>query len=128
MTEADERHLRRAIELAGAARGAGDMPYGSLLVGPTGDVLAEDRNTVVTEQDITAHPELKLARWAGRQLDANAARQTTMYTSCQPCPMCAYVIGVPNGGSVMRCSHTTAPVFLSKARMKNSVCDSDRSG
>jgi hypothetical protein len=31
MTEADERHLRRAIELAGAARGAGDMPYGSLL-------------------------------------------------------------------------------------------------
>jgi tRNA(Arg) A34 adenosine deaminase TadA len=59
MTEADERHLRRAVELAAAARVAGDMPYGSLLVGPTGDVLAEDRNTVVTEQDITAHPELK---------------------------------------------------------------------
>jgi tRNA(Arg) A34 adenosine deaminase TadA len=33
MTEADERHLRRAIELAAAARAAGDMPYGSLLVG-----------------------------------------------------------------------------------------------
>ena len=92
MTEADERHVRRAVELAGAARAAGDMPYGSLLVGPTGDVLAEDRNTVVTEQDITAHPELKLARWAGRQLDANAARQTTMYTSCQPCPMCTGAI------------------------------------
>ena len=71
MTEADERHLRRAVELAAAARAAGDMPYGSLLVGPTGDVLAEDRNTVVTEQDITAHPELKLARWAARHLDAN---------------------------------------------------------
>jgi tRNA(Arg) A34 adenosine deaminase TadA len=92
MTEADERHLRRAIELAAAARGAGDMPFGSLLVGATGEVLAEGRNTVVTEQDITAHPELKLARWAARQLDANAARQTTMYTSCQPCPMCTGAI------------------------------------
>jgi tRNA(Arg) A34 adenosine deaminase TadA len=88
MTEADERQLRRAIELAAAARTAGDMPFGSLLVGPSGEVLAEDRNTVVTEQDITAHPELKLARWAARHLDRDVARQTTMYTSCQPCPMC----------------------------------------
>ena len=100
MTEADERHLRRAVELAAAARAAGDMPYGSLLVGPTGDVLAEDRNTVVTEQDITAHPELKLARWAARHLDANAAWQTTMYTSCEPCPMCAGAIARSGLGRV----------------------------
>jgi tRNA(Arg) A34 adenosine deaminase TadA len=92
MTEADERHLRRAIELAAAARGAGDMPYGSLLVGPAGNVLAEERNTVVTKRDITAHPELKLARWAARQLDPDVARQTTMYTSCQPCHMCTGAI------------------------------------
>jgi tRNA(Arg) A34 adenosine deaminase TadA len=43
MTKADERHLRRAIELAAAARDAGDMPYGSLLAGPAGEVLAEER-------------------------------------------------------------------------------------
>ena len=92
MTEADEGHLRRAIELAAEARAAGDMPYGSLLVGPAGEVLVEDRNTVLTERDITAHPELKLARWAARQLDADVARKTTMYTSCQPCPMCAGAI------------------------------------
>jgi tRNA(Arg) A34 adenosine deaminase TadA len=100
MTEADERHLRRAIELAAAARAAGDMPYGSLLVGPTGDVLAEDRNTVVTERDITAHPELKMARWAARQLDAEVARQTTMYTSCEPCPMCTGAIARSGLGRV----------------------------
>ena len=92
MTEADERHLRRAIALASAARAAGDMPYGSLLVGAAGDVLAEARNTAVTERDITAHPELKLARWAARHLDPEIARQTTMYTSCQPCPMCTGAI------------------------------------
>ncbi len=100
MTEADERHLRRAVELAAAARAAGDMPYGSLLVGPTGDVLAEDRNTVISEQDITAHPELKLALWAARNLDADTARQTTMYTSCQPCPMCTGAISRSGLGRV----------------------------
>jgi tRNA(Arg) A34 adenosine deaminase TadA len=101
MTEADERHLRRAIELAAEARAAGDMPYGSLLVGPAGDVLAEDCNTAVTEHDITAHPELKLARWAARELGADVARQTTMYTSCQPCPMCTGAIARSGLGRVV---------------------------
>jgi tRNA(Arg) A34 adenosine deaminase TadA len=101
MTEADEGHLRRAIELAAAARAAGDMPYGSLLVGPAGDVLAEARNTVLTERDISAHPELKMARWAARELDADAARETTMYTSCQPCPMCAGAIARSGLGRVV---------------------------
>jgi tRNA(Arg) A34 adenosine deaminase TadA len=101
MTEADEGHLRRAVELAAAARAAGDMPFGSLLVGPTGDVLAEDRNTVLTDRDISAHPELKLARWAARQLEADVARHTTMYTSCQPCPMCAGAISRSGLGRVV---------------------------
>jgi tRNA(Arg) A34 adenosine deaminase TadA len=100
MTEADERHLRRAVELAAVARTAGDMPYGALLVGPMGDVLAEERNTVVTERDITAHPELKLARWAARELDPGVARETTMYTSCQPCPMCTGAIARSGLGRV----------------------------
>jgi tRNA(Arg) A34 adenosine deaminase TadA len=101
MTQADERHLRRAIELAAAARAAGDMPYGSLLAGPGGEVLAEDRNTVLTEDDITAHPELKLARWAARELDGDVARGTTMYTSCQPCPMCTGAIARSGLGRVV---------------------------
>jgi tRNA(Arg) A34 adenosine deaminase TadA len=101
MKDTDERHLRRAIELAAEARAAGDMPYGSLLVGPAGDVLAEDRNTVVTERDITAHPELKLARWAARELEADVARRTTMYTSCQPCPMCTGAIARSGLGRVV---------------------------
>ena len=101
MTETDERNLRRAIELAAEARAAGDMPFGSLLVGPGGDVLAEDRNTVLTERDITAHPELKMARWAARQLEPETARQTTMYTSCQPCPMCTGAIARSGLGRVV---------------------------
>ena len=101
MNETDERHLRRAIALASEARASGVMPYGSLLVGPTGDVLAEDRNTVLTDRDISAHPELKLARWAARVLDAGIAAQTTMYTSCQPCPMCTGAIARSGLGRVV---------------------------
>jgi tRNA(Arg) A34 adenosine deaminase TadA len=101
MNERDERYLRRAIELANAARAAGDQPYGSVLVGPGGTILAEDRNTVVTERDVTAHPELKLARWAGRELDEEVARATTLFTSCEPCTMCANAIARSKLGRVV---------------------------
>ena len=101
MDETDERHLRRAIALASEARAGGEMPYGSLLVGPSGDVLAEDHNTVLSERDISAHPELKLARWAARELDAGVAGRTTMYTSCQPCPMCTGAIARSGLGRVV---------------------------
>jgi tRNA(Arg) A34 adenosine deaminase TadA len=97
----DARHLRRAIELAHAAREAGDMPFGSILVGPDGNVVAEDRNTVLSERDISAHPELKLARWAARELAPEVARETTMYTSCEPCPMCRGAISRSGLGRVV---------------------------
>ncbi|WEH39602.1 nucleoside deaminase [Streptomyces sp. AM 2-1-1] len=88
ITPADEILLRRAIGLAARAVALGDAPYGSLLADEDGTVLAEAHNTVRRDDDIAAHPELKLARWAARELDADRAARTTMYTSCQPCQMC----------------------------------------
>jgi tRNA(Arg) A34 adenosine deaminase TadA len=101
MNETDQSHLRRAIELAQQARDSGEQPFGSLLVGPDGGVLREDHNTVLSARDVTAHPELKLARWAARERDAETARRTTMYTSCQPCGMCANVIARAGLGRVV---------------------------
>jgi tRNA(Arg) A34 adenosine deaminase TadA len=101
MIETDERRLRRAIELAAEARAAGDMPFGSLLVGPDGEVLVEERNTVVTGNDITAHPELKAALWASVNLDRAIAARTTMYTSTEPCPMCKGAIARSGLGRVV---------------------------
>lgn len=92
MTPEAEAFLRRAIELAAEARESGNPPFGSLLVGPDGAVIAEERNSSITDSDISAHPELKLAKWAARTLDAGTAAGTTMYTSCQPCGMCAGAI------------------------------------
>ncbi|MGW0882542.1 nucleoside deaminase [Streptomyces sp. NPDC002671] len=89
ITTADEMLLRRAIGIAAAAVAQGDAPYGSLLVGPDGAILAEAHNTVRRDNDISAHPELKLARWAARELAPATAVRTTLYTSCQPCGMCS---------------------------------------
>ena len=101
MTPDDEVFLRRAIQLASDSRAGGDAPFGSLLVGPDGAVLVEEHNTVRSDDDITAHPELKLARWAARELDATSAGGTTMYTSCQPCGMCAAAIDRAGLGRVV---------------------------
>lgn len=88
----EESLLRRAIELAAKSRADGNPPFGSLLAAADGTVLAEDHNTSLTDSDITAHPELKLARWAARELDPATAAATTMFTSCQPCGMCTGAI------------------------------------
>jgi len=88
ITPADETLLRRAIAIAAHAVTLGDAPYGSLLADADGAILVEAHNTVRRDNDISAHPELKLARWAARELTAEQAARTTMYTSCQPCGMC----------------------------------------
>lgn len=93
-------HLRRAIALAAEALESGNPPFGSLLAGPDG-VLVEERNTTRTDNDISAHPELKVARWAAANLDAAAAAKTTMYTSCEPCGMCAGALARSGIGQVV---------------------------
>lgn len=88
----DEELLRLAIEQAAAARKSGNDPFGSILVGPNGEVLVEGHNTVRTGNDISGHPEFKLARWAAANLAPELVAATTMYTSCQPCQMCTGAI------------------------------------
>ncbi|MEU0089872.1 nucleoside deaminase [Kribbella sp. NPDC006257] len=92
MSTAEEDFLRRAIALAAAARESGNPPFGSILVGADGSIAAEEGNTSITDNDISAHPELKLAKWAARELTPEDAAKTTMYTSCQPCGMCTGAI------------------------------------
>ena len=101
MTPDAEGFLRRAIALAAAAREAGNPPFGSLLVGPNGTVFAEQQNTTITDGDISYHPELKLAVWAARELSPEVAAGTTMYTSCQPCPMCTGALARSGLGKVV---------------------------
>lgn len=81
-------HMNRAIELAREAVARGDRPFGTVLVRDN-EIIMEDSNRVNTEDDIRRHPELHLAHRAVRELDADARAETVMYTSTEPCPMCA---------------------------------------
>ena len=89
MTPEDINHLRRCVELAEIAVNRGDDPFGSVLVVSDGSVAAERSNLVTTNRDVTAHPELMLAGWAGANLTPAKRAGATMYTSGEHCPMCA---------------------------------------
>lgn len=87
-TEAEALFLRRCVDLAAEALDDGDEPFGSLLVGPDGVVLFEDRNRV-KDGDATRHPEFEIARWAAEHLTPAERAACVVYTSGEHCPMCA---------------------------------------
>ena len=99
-TEAEHRHLLRCIELAQQALEAGDEPFGSVLVGANGSVLAEDRNRT-RSGDATRHPEFELARWAAMHLTPQERAAATVFTSGEHCPMCAAAHGWAGLGRIV---------------------------
>lgn len=104
LNEIDLEHLRRCVELAEEALEAGDEPFGSVLVGGDGTVLAEERNRINTASDPTQHPEFMLARWAARNLTPEQRASATVYTSGEHCPMCAAAHGWVGLGRIVYAS------------------------
>ena len=104
ITEVDLNHLRRCVELAREAVDAGDEPFGSVLVGEDGRVLAEDRNRINSTGDGTRHPEFTLARWAAKNLPLESRADATVYTSGEHCPMCAAAHGWVGLGRIVYAS------------------------
>ena len=92
MTGIGTDHLRRAIALARRSRANGNHPFGALLVDAAGEVVAEAENTVATDQDPTGHAEINLVRAAARQFDLAFLAGCTLYSSAEPCAMCAGAI------------------------------------
>lgn len=84
--------MRRALDLARQARDHGNHPFGALLADADGKVLLEAENTVVTEGDCTGHAETNLIRLACLNLDRATMTAATLYTSTEPCAMCAGAI------------------------------------
>jgi tRNA(Arg) A34 adenosine deaminase TadA len=92
MDEYDLRFIRAAINIARRARDNGNHPFGAVLVGEQGHILMEAENTVVTGKDCTGHAETNLMRQASRDYDSGSLANYTIYTSTEPCPMCAGAI------------------------------------
>jgi tRNA(Arg) A34 adenosine deaminase TadA len=87
----DIARLERAVELADIAVTAGNHPFGAVLVSAEGQVLAEGMNSHSVDGG-PGHAEANLAREAARRFDMSVLRGATLYTSVEPCTMCAGTI------------------------------------
>jgi len=86
--EMDIAYLRRAIEVSRRSRERGNHPFGSILVDAKGDVVLEAENTFSIDKG-PGHAEANLAREAAKLLDWDDLERCTLYTSVEPCCMCA---------------------------------------
>lgn len=82
--------MELALEEAEAAMAEGEVPVGAVLVGPSGEVLARDRNRVEARSDPTAHAELLVLRAAARRLGTPRLVGCDLYATLEPCPMCTH--------------------------------------
>jgi len=88
MTDQDKRFMLRAIELARlAVETNSGGPFGCV-VAKDGRIVGEGSNCVTTTNDPTAHAEVVAIRNACANLGAFQLEGCTIYTSCEPCPMC----------------------------------------
>ncbi|KAF2420539.1 cytidine/deoxycytidylate deaminase family protein [Tothia fuscella] len=89
----DEKLLRQAFSIALRSRASGDHPFGSILTRATGEVVHEQTNGYSSHNnDRTAHAELLLASWAATHISLAELQTCTLYTSAEPCAMCAGAI------------------------------------
>jgi len=116
---ADHALVRRAIAVAARARTNGNHPFGALLAGPDGNVLAEAENHVVTERDPTRHAELVLVSDVARRWSAEFLSRSILYTSTEPCAMCAGAIYWAGIGQVVYALPESALLELTGSHAEN---------
>ena len=87
ITQQDCDFMREAIKLANESVRRGGGPFGAVVVKDE-KVIAGSSNRVTLELDPTAHAEVNAIREACRRLGTFDLKGCTIYTSCEPCPMC----------------------------------------
>jgi tRNA(Arg) A34 adenosine deaminase TadA len=83
----DVRYMRMAVEVAREGVLKGQTPFGAVIV-RRGEVLAREHNQVWETRDITAHAEMVAIREACRRLETIDLSGCTLFSTCEPCPMC----------------------------------------
>lgn len=87
-TDPDERWMRVAIEACARGIAAGQTPFGACVVRGADQLVVAAHNVVVLTTDITAHAEVTAIREACRALATIDLGGCTIYSTCEPCPMC----------------------------------------
>lgn len=83
----DKLFLQRAVEIAGNGIKNGGGPFGAV-ISKDGKIISEAFNRVVLTHDPTAHAEILAIRQAASVLVSHDLCDCTLYSSCEPCPMC----------------------------------------
>ncbi len=94
LTFMEDKHtafMRQAIELSQISVASGGGPFGALIVRDD-TVVAKGQNRVVTKNDPTAHAEIEAIRAACQKLGTHNLAGCSIYSSCEPCPMCLAAI------------------------------------
>jgi tRNA(adenine34) deaminase len=91
MQSIDEEFMLRAIAEAEAAREDGEVPVGAIVV-LEGEVKGSGRNAVIGLSDPTAHAEIMAMRDAARAVGNYRLAGATLYSTIEPCAMCAGAI------------------------------------
>jgi tRNA(adenine34) deaminase len=88
MGSSDEEFMREALAEAAAASGAGEVPIGAIVL-VNGEIKGRGRNRVIDASDPTAHAEIVALREAAQAIGNYRLTGATMYSTIEPCAMCA---------------------------------------
>ena len=80
--------MKMACDLASESVQKGGGPFGAVIVNDDGNIIGEGHNLVAINNDPTAHAEVMCIRNACKNIGRFNLEDCTIYTSCEPCPMC----------------------------------------
>ena len=87
----DEKFMLRCIELAEQSIEFGESPFGSVVV-YRNNIISESGNRIFSSKDPTQHAEMRAILEAQRIFGSSDLSKCTLYTICEPCPMCSFLI------------------------------------
>ncbi|HBR95307.1 MAG TPA: tRNA-specific adenosine deaminase, partial [Opitutae bacterium] len=95
------RYMRMALDEASTAASKNEVPVGAVLVHTTsGKILASHHNTVLAQDDPTAHAEILAISQAANSLGDWRLNECTLYVTKEPCPMCSGALVIARIGKV----------------------------
>ncbi|WP_396643577.1 nucleoside deaminase [Microbacterium sp.] len=90
LSDEDLGHLRESLRVAERSRAEGSHPFGSLVVDVRGRIVSSyGNNSLPPHGDPTQHAEMRAVAAAARLLGPDGMRGSTLFTSAEPCAMCA---------------------------------------
>jgi tRNA(adenine34) deaminase len=87
----DKYYIKKCISLAQMSIKKGEAPFGSLIV-KDGKIIAASTNANEKHHDITCHAEIMVMRRAQKKLKTKDLSDCVIYSNCEPCPMCSFMM------------------------------------